>query len=108
MKKKPQKKPQKKIAQLAGKGEGKKPRKNYSGNSANAQRQRLLGHLKVSPIDTVTVRHELDILCPAARVLELRRSGHNIETVWVERQTDSGKVHRVALYVLQMDEVSDE
>ena len=77
-------------------------------NSAHAQRQRLLERLKISPIDTVTARHELDILCPAARVLELRRRGHEIETVWIERQTDCGKVHRVALYVLKPREVSDE
>jgi hypothetical protein len=77
-------------------------------NSAHAQRQRLLEHLKVTPIDTVTTRSELDILCPAARVLELRRRGYKIETVWIERQTDCGKVHRVALYVLKLREVSDE
>jgi hypothetical protein len=76
-------------------------------NSAHAQRQRLLVRLKVSPIDTVTARHELDILCPAARVLELRRRGHMIETVWIDRQTDCGKVHRVALYVLNLREVAD-
>lgn len=67
-------------------------------NSAHAQRQRLLERLIITPIDTVTARHELDILCPAARVLELRRRGHEIETVWIERQTDCGKLHRVALY----------
>jgi hypothetical protein len=77
-------------------------------NSAHAQRQRLLERLKVAPVDTVTARHELDILCPAARVLELRRRGHEIETVWIERQTDCGKLHRVALYVLKPREVSDE
>ena len=77
-------------------------------NSAHAQRQRLLERLKLSPIDTVTARHELDILCPAARVLELRRRKQRIETVWIDRQTDCGKVHRVALYVLQQSEVSDE
>jgi hypothetical protein len=77
-------------------------------NSAHEQRQRLLERLKLSPIDTVTARHELDILCPAARVLELRRRKQRIDTVWIDRQTDCGKVHRVALYVLQQSEVSDE
>lgn len=77
-------------------------------NSAHAQRQRLLERLKITPIDTVTARHELDILCPAARVLELRRHCHKIKTVWIERPTDCGKVHRVALYVLLPCEVADE
>ncbi len=84
----------------------KTPRSNF--NSAHAQRQRLLERLKISPIDTVTARIELDILCPAARVLELRQRGYLIDTVWIERQTDCGKVHRVALYVLQPGSVSDE
>ncbi|MBI5889532.1 MAG: hypothetical protein HZB47_02495 [Nitrosomonadales bacterium] len=30
-----------------------------------------------------------------------------METVWIDRQTDCGKVHRVALYVLKPREVSD-
>lgn len=77
-------------------------------NSAHAQRQRLLERLRISPIDTVTARHELDILCPAARVFESRKRGHKIETVWIDRQTDCGKVHRVALYVFKAGEVSDE
>lgn len=102
------KKPQKKIAPLAGKGEGKKPPKNYSWNGAHAQRQRLLECLKISPVDTVMARRELDILCPAARVLELRKHGHRIDTVWIDRSTDCGKVHRVALYVLQPGELADE
>ncbi|MBK9161253.1 MAG: helix-turn-helix domain-containing protein [Nitrosomonadales bacterium] len=59
-------------------------------------------------IDTLTARSELDILCPAARVLELRRRGYPIDTVWIERPTDCGKLHRVALYVLQSGSVSDE
>lgn len=75
------------------------PRSNS--NSAHAQRQRLLEHLKIAPINTVTARRELDILCPAARVLELRRRGYRIETLWIDYKTDCSKVHRVALYILQ-------
>jgi Helix-turn-helix domain len=75
------------------------PRSNS--NRAHAQRQRLLEHLKIAPINTVTARRELDILCPAARVLELRRRGYRIETIWIDCKTDCGKVHRVALYILQ-------
>lgn len=77
-------------------------------NSAHAQRQRLLERLNISPVDTVTARSELDILCPAARVLELRKRSYRIDTVWVDRPTDCGKVHRVALYVLQPGEASDD
>lgn len=102
------KKPQKKIAPLAGKGDSKKPRKNYSWNSAHAQRQRLLERLKVSPIDTITARRELDVMHPSARIMELKKRGQRIDTVWVDRPTDCGKVHRVALYVLQPGEAPDD
>lgn len=76
-------------------------------NSADAQRQRLLDRLKVAPVDTVTARRDLDILGVAQRIIELRRF-HRIDTVWTKQQTDCGKVHRVALYVLQPREVSNE
>jgi hypothetical protein len=38
--------------------------------------------------------------------LELRRRGYLIDTVWIERPTDCGKLHRVALYVLRPDVVA--
>ena len=87
-------------APLAGKGEGKKL--HSDNNSAQAQRQRLLDALRKSPVSTIAARRDLDIMMPAARVHELRhRFGHNIDKVWVQLPTDSGKLHRVALYVLQ-------
>jgi hypothetical protein len=77
-------------------------------NSAQAQREGLLERLKTAPIDTITARRELDVMHPAARVMELKLRGYRIDTVWADRPTDCGKVHRVALYVLQPCEVSDE
>jgi hypothetical protein len=76
-------------------------------NSAHSQRQKLLQWLREhGVIDTITARRELDVMHPAARIMELKKRGHKIDTVWVERHTDCGKVHRVALYVLQPDEVA--
>lgn len=94
-------KPQNKIAPLAGKGEVKKPRSHF--NSLAAQRQRLIDWLRVhGMIDTITARRELDILGVAPRVHELRhRFGMEIDTVWVQQQTDCGRVHRVGQYVLR-------
>lgn len=77
-------------------------------NSAHSQRQRLLVRLKIAPIDTVTARRELDVMHPAARIQELKKRGNKIDTVRVGRPTDCGKVHCVALYVLQPGGVSDE
>lgn len=73
----------------------------HSGSSASAQRARLLQRLKIAPVDTLEARSDLDILHPAACVMELREEGKQIDTVRVMRPTDEGKLHSVALYVLQ-------
>lgn len=90
---------QKNIAMLAGNGDGVNSRLNY--NSAEAQRQRLIDWLRVyGMIDTITARRELDILGVAQRIIELRKR-YRIDTVWTEKATDCGQLHRVALYVLR-------
>lgn len=97
------KKPPKQNAPLAGKGESGKPKKPRAhSNSSEAQRQRLLAWLKKNGrIDTITARRELDILGVAPRIYELRHKfGHAIDMVWTRKPTDGGKLHRVALYVL--------
>lgn len=69
--------------------------------SAAAQRLRLLAHLRHEAIDTITARHLLNIMMPAARVKELREDGHNIQTVRVALYDDQGRKHpRVAVYSL--------
>lgn len=73
---------------------------NPSSNSSAVQRQRLLAALRKSPMSTLQIRRELDILGVAPRVLELRRAGHKIITNWQAEATEAGKLHRVALYVL--------
>lgn len=71
------------------------------GNSAEAQRQRLMAHFRVhGSIDTITSRRDLDILHPAGRVMELRKAGESIDTIRVNVVTEAGKVHSVARYVL--------
>ncbi|APC68148.1 helix-turn-helix domain-containing protein [Ralstonia pseudosolanacearum] len=71
-------------------------------NSAEAQRARLLAALQRSPVTTIEARRDLDIMMPAARVFELRhREGYCITLHWVYEPTDSGRLHRIAKYVLQ-------
>lgn len=80
----------------------KKTKPKFTDNSAEGQRARLLEALQRSPMTTIEIRHELDILMPAARIWELKhREGKNIEKVWVDRPTAAGNMHRVALYVLK-------
>jgi len=76
-------------------------------DSAHSQRLRLLARLEVAPVDTITAQRELDVMHPAARIMELKRRGKQIDTVRVDRPTDCGKVHSVALYVLLPGSLSD-
>ncbi len=75
-------------------------------NSTAAQRNRLLDALRCGPITTIEARRNLDILMPAARVWELRQDGMQIETIFVWQDTDAGKAHQVAKYVLVVNGAS--
>lgn len=78
------------------------------GNSSHEQRQRLLRSLEARPVSTLHARGPLDVMHPGGRIMELRRMGHQIDTVWIEAETDCGKKHRVALYVLRQHAANDE
>lgn len=70
-------------------------------HTAAAQRKRILEFLRVRPLDTLTARKVLDVMHPAARVMELRKRGWEIQTVKIDRASDCGEIHRVACYVLE-------
>lgn len=75
-----------------------KQRGNYT-STAHSQRQQIFDWLMRETLTTLQARRELDIMNPAARVGELRKQGHNIQTHWTT--DDNGKYkHRVACYVL--------
>ncbi len=77
-------------------------------NSAEAQRQRLSNHLHThGSITTCEARRKLDILCPAARVMELRRSGLEIDLIWVDDLSEVGQPHRVGRYILTGEAVTN-
>ncbi len=73
--------------------------------SANtvAQYQRLLAYLKKhGATSTPQVRHDLDIVQPAARRFQLRHhQGYNIVTPDVYETNPGGTVHRFANYLLR-------
>jgi hypothetical protein len=73
-----------------------------NGNSAQAQRARLLAWLLAHHrITTFGARRDLDIPHPAARIQELREAGHNIITQRVREPAVPGKPpHIIGLYVL--------
>ncbi len=73
-------------------------KKVYSTNLA-CQRQRLLNYLNEKFSITVNeARVELSILHCPARVLELRKIGYDIRTIWVDEYDQNGIFHRVGRY----------
>lgn len=68
--------------------------------SSHAQRARLIQWLEQKPITTLQARHELSVMHPAGRVLELRKMGYDILTHWFVDNDSAGRPHRVARYVL--------
>ena len=73
--------------------------------STHAQRSRLLERLRLGPIDTITARHELNVMMPAARIKELRDKGHTIKTHRLTLTDEQGRPHHgVALYFLTQQE----
>jgi len=78
---------------------------NKTSTSNEAQRQRLLTHLREKgSICTSEAREQLAVMSPAPRVLELRREGWKIATVMQQIADDAGVLHRQALYVIQRGE----
>ena len=80
------------------KGNTMKNNSNYC-NSTVSQRKRILDYLRSKPLTTLAERIDLDIMHPAARVMELKAQGHEIYTHWETVDSGQGK-HRVASYVL--------
>ena len=69
-------------------------------NDSAAQRKLLYSALLKGPVTTLEARRDHDVMHPAARIQELRERGFNIITHWESQETQPGRVHRVACYVL--------
>ena len=74
---------------------------NYKGDSATQQCERLLAGLRLFKLNTFEASRGLSIYHPPARVLELRKQGHPIDTVWETIIDENGGKHRVGCYVLR-------
>lgn len=68
--------------------------------SAAAQRLRLLLALCDGPVSTLSARRTLSVMHPGARIMELRRQGHPIATLWSREPDALGIEHRQAQYAL--------
>jgi hypothetical protein len=76
-------------------------RDQFSGNAGRTQCQRLLAALAQFPITTFEAMRFLDVYHCPARVLQLRKDGHQIITHRKTVITEAGAKHSVGLYVLQ-------
>ena len=73
----------------------------FTDNSAFNQRLKILGWLFESgSITTSEAREHLDIMSPAPRIMELKRAGYLIVTVWDNWTSEHNIKHRIARYVL--------
>jgi len=73
-----------------------------TGNSTAVQCDILLKALqrRKRGITSIDITSKLHILRPSARVYDLRRNGHDVQTHWAWDYTPDGQPHRVARYVL--------
>ena len=78
---------------------------NHTRTDTEAQLSRVLTVLRCGPTTTVQLVREHDILHPPARILQLRKRGFGIATIWVNAETLHGAVHRVGKYVLLSEPV---
>jgi hypothetical protein len=76
-------------------------RDEFTGTDGRRQCDRLLAALRRFPITTFEAMRHLDVYHAAARILQLRKAGHDIITLWQTVETEAGTRHRVGLYVLQ-------
>jgi helix-turn-helix protein len=70
-------------------------------NTASNQRKAIYQHLiQEGHLTTLYAREQLGIMSPAARIFELRRNGHMIDTYWTTTVDITGTKHREAAYIL--------
>lgn len=69
-------------------------------HSLLSQRRRILKHFKCTPtLSTFEARNKYGIPHPGGRMMELRKLGHRIETIWTYQADNNGITHRIGLYV---------
>jgi polyhydroxyalkanoate synthesis regulator phasin len=80
----------------------------FTDNSAHNQRAKLLDYLiEHGSITTSEARELLDVMSPAARVLELKARGYLIVTIWDNWTSDHNIKHRIGRYVLTQKQPID-
>lgn len=76
-------------------------RDQFTGTSGRSQANRLLAALRQFPVTTFEAMRLLDVYHAPARVLQLRKDGHQIITLRQRIETEAGAPHNVGQYILQ-------
>ena len=72
------------------------------GNDCETQRNRLLTTMqRLGSVTSYEASRLLDCYYPPARIFELRKDGHDIKTLMRAEQTESGRFHRVGVWVME-------
>ena len=71
------------------------------GNDCAIQRQRILAAIsQLGSVTSFEASRLLDCYYPPARIFELRKDGHDIKTMMRAEQTESGRFHRVGVWMM--------
>jgi hypothetical protein len=73
----------------------------FTGDDAKQQCARLLRALRLFSINTFEASRGLGIYHPPARILQLRKNGFCIDTIWQVIEAENGDKHRVGCYLLR-------
>lgn len=69
--------------------------------SSQSQQQLAVALTILGNITTIEARDYLDVMSPAARLLELREQGWGIVSIRVRHVAECGTVHSIANYILK-------
>lgn len=78
-----------------------------STTSTGEQRRFTIERLKERPHSTNELR-QMGVYSPPARIKELRNQGYLIDTFYREETDNTGLIHRVGVYVLHENAVSQK
>lgn len=76
-------------------------RDQFIGTTCASQCERLLEALHRFPVSTFEASRFLDVYDCPARVHQLRKAGHQIDTFWQTVVTEAGVKHRVGQYAMR-------
>ncbi len=79
----------------------------FTGDDAKQQCKRLLQALSRFSINTYEASRGLGVYYPPARIMQLRKKGYCIKTIWQHIEAENGDKHRVGCYVLYSDSGED-